>query len=63
MTMRHEGGCHCGAVRYAFSEAPEFTFYCHCQDCQKTTGSPLALSRCAYCCSRQASCGPSFSAA
>ena len=43
MTTRHEGGCHCGAVRYAFSEAPEFTFYCHCNDCQKTTGSPFSI--------------------
>ena len=43
MTTRHEGGCHCGAVRYAFGEAPEFTFYCHCNDCQKTTGSPFSI--------------------
>ena len=39
----YEGGCHCGAVRYAFGEAPEFTFYCHCNDCQKTTGSPFSI--------------------
>ena len=43
MTDQHQGGCHCGAVRYSFSEAPEFTFYCHCADCQKTTGSPFSI--------------------
>ena len=43
MTEKHAGGCHCGAVRYTFSKAPELTFYCHCHDCQKTTGSPFSM--------------------
>ena len=43
MSQIHEGGCHCGAVRYTFSKAPELTFYCHCQDCQRTTGGPFSV--------------------
>jgi hypothetical protein len=43
MTSQYEGGCHCGAVRYKCSKVPELTFYCHCQDCQKTTGSPYSM--------------------
>ena len=43
MNSEYEGGCHCGAVRYTVTKAPESTFYCHCQDCQKTTGSPFSV--------------------
>ena len=43
MPARYEGGCHCGSIRYTCSEAPEFTFFCHCNDCQKTTGSPFSV--------------------
>lgn len=43
MPDRYEGGCHCGKVRYTCTEAPEFTFYCHCSDCQKTAGSPFSV--------------------
>ena len=43
MATRHEGGCHCGKVRYSFSDDPELTFYCHCSDCQKTTGNPFSV--------------------
>lgn len=39
----YEGGCHCGDVRYSCSAAPEFTFYCHCSDCQRTAGSPFSV--------------------
>ncbi|HVY13953.1 MAG TPA: GFA family protein [Rhodopila sp.] len=35
------GGCQCGAVRYALSEAPESTV-CHCRMCQKAVGGPFA---------------------
>jgi len=35
------GGCHCGAVRYEVSAAPFAADFCHCRDCQKTTGAPV----------------------
>ena len=43
MAAPYEGGCHCGGVRYSFSDKPDLTFYCHCSDCQKTTGSPFSV--------------------
>lgn len=43
MTKHYEGGCHCGAVRYSCEQGPEYTFYCHCRDCQRTTGSPMSM--------------------
>ncbi len=43
MTREYAGGCHCGAVRYSCSDTPELTFFCHCSDCQRTTGSPFSV--------------------
>ena len=43
MPKHYEGGCHCGAIRYTCSKDPELTFYCHCYDCQRTTGSPFSI--------------------
>lgn len=43
MTDPREGRCHCGAATLSFSCQPELTFYCHCQDCQRTTGSPFSV--------------------
>ena len=43
MSREFEGGCHCGAIRYSCTKNPELTFYCHCQDCQRTTGSPFSM--------------------
>lgn len=37
--MRIEGGCHCGAVRYAFEGEPLFAGFCHCEACRKASGS------------------------
>ncbi|HWD27682.1 MAG TPA: GFA family protein [Rhizomicrobium sp.] len=39
-----EGGCHCGAVRYALGAAPMFVHCCHCLDCQKQTGGAFVLN-------------------
>lgn len=35
------GGCHCGSLRYALSDAPFDADFCHCTDCQRTTGAPV----------------------
>ena len=35
-----EGGCHCGALRYALWETPQDLTICHCSICQSTTGAP-----------------------
>lgn len=43
MKRELEGGCLCGNVRFTGSAAPEFTFYCHCNDCQRTGGSPFSV--------------------
>lgn len=37
-----KGGCHCGAIRYEVSGMPFDADYCHCRDCQRTTGAPVA---------------------
>jgi len=34
-----KGGCQCGAIRYEISGEPDLVYYCHCHDCQKSTGS------------------------
>lgn len=41
MPVHHEGGCLCGALRYAVSEAPARLSYCTCRFCQKMTGTPM----------------------
>ena len=43
MTSSFGGGCLCGGVRFTCSAAPEFTFYCHCRDCQRTGGGPFSV--------------------
>lgn len=37
----HEGGCHCGAVRYRVSGEPQHVALCHCTDCRKSSGAPM----------------------
>lgn len=39
--MRREGGCHCGAVRYAVTGPPLRHSVCHCRDCRRSAGAPL----------------------
>ena len=44
MTQTFEGGCACGAVRYALTSEPMFTHCCHRLDCQRQTGSAFVLN-------------------
>lgn len=37
-----QGGCHCGYIRYEITGEPFDADYCHCRDCQVTTGAPVS---------------------
>lgn len=39
--MTIEGGCHCGAVRYALSHEPIASMICHCRTCRGVSGAPV----------------------
>lgn len=39
--MTHQGGCHCGAIRYEVSGEPQHVALCHCSDCRKSSGAPM----------------------
>lgn len=39
--MKHEGGCHCGALRYGVEGEPVHVALCHCSDCRKSSGAPM----------------------
>lgn len=38
------GRCHCGAVTVELSSAPLITHACYCEDCQRVTGSVVAVN-------------------
>jgi hypothetical protein len=39
-----EGGCSCGAIRYALTAPPLIVHACHCLDCQRITGSAFVIN-------------------
>lgn len=43
MTMKLEGGCQCGAVRYRYTGEVMNVFVCHCTECQKQSGSACGM--------------------
>ena len=42
--MQIDGGCHCGAIRYAAEVNPDNVVICHCTDCQTISGAPYRTS-------------------
>ena len=38
-SVKHEGGCLCGAVRYVLHSAPTYSGHCHCRSCQRAVGA------------------------
>jgi hypothetical protein len=38
------GGCPCGAIRYQVTALPLLLYACHCTDCQRQSGSALAIN-------------------
>ena len=43
-TEHHEGGCHCGNVRYVVTGPLRDVILCHCYDCMKTIGTSIAAT-------------------
>jgi hypothetical protein len=37
------GGCYCGAIRFQSAKAPFTVSYCHCVDCRRAAGAPVAV--------------------
>lgn len=42
--MRLEGGCACGVVRYALLARPIVVHCCHCNNCQRQSGTAFAIN-------------------
>jgi hypothetical protein len=39
-----KGSCLCGQVSYSLTQKPSQFYFCHCQQCQKVTGSSFAAN-------------------
>ena len=44
MGKKITGGCACGSIRYQLVDKPMFVHCCHCDDCQRLTGSAFVLN-------------------
>jgi hypothetical protein len=44
MATTHSGHCLCGAVHYSFSGDPAVVALCHCDDCQRQSGSAFSVN-------------------
>ena len=38
------GKCLCGSIQYASDAEPVFTIVCHCNDCQRQTGTAFSMT-------------------
>jgi hypothetical protein len=38
-SMKHVGGCFCGAIRYRAEGTPESVTHCHCPTCRRVSGA------------------------
>ena len=39
---KHTGSCRCNGVVMEATGSPNFTGYCHCDDCRRSNGAPVA---------------------
>ena len=44
MAKKLTGRCACGSIRYQLLAQPMFVHCCHCDDCQRLTGSAFVLN-------------------
>ena len=44
MAILHQGGCHCGQVRFEINGTLRPVLICHCSDCMKTVGNSMAAT-------------------
>jgi hypothetical protein len=44
MSVRRDGGCACGALRYELASEPMFIHCCHCLSCQRQSGSAFVIN-------------------
>ncbi|MEO1066507.1 MAG: GFA family protein [Pseudomonadota bacterium] len=42
LSHRLTGRCYSGAIAFSASRLPEVVAYCHCADCRRVTGAPVA---------------------
>ena len=41
--IKHQGGCHCGNVRYSTAYDPMLVMACHCRTCKKISGVGMTV--------------------